>query len=112
MNVAWLLLGTDVDVNHALPANGRTALHLAAAGGHDDVVAMLLLDGADADLADAQGFTPRQLAEAGGHAAPRPDCNMVEAEKRRRAERPGLTTRIFLRSSRRPAMATWGTSNA
>ena len=88
MNVAWLLLSTDVEVNHALPANGRTALHLAAAGGHADVIAMLLLDGADVDLADAEGFTPLQLAEAGGHAGAVTRLKMVEAERSREAPNP------------------------
>ena len=87
MNVAWLLLGTDVDLHHVLPGSGRTALHLAAAAGHADVIAMLLLDHADDDLADAEGFTPLQLAEAGGHASAATRLNMVEAEKdRKRAQ--------------------------
>ena len=93
MNVAWLLLSTDVDVNHALPGSGRTALHLAAAGGHADVIAMLLLDGADADLADVEGFTPLQLAEAGGHAGAATRLNMVEAERSR--ERPNPDDAYF-----------------
>ncbi|MCY4022476.1 MAG: ankyrin repeat domain-containing protein [Anaerolineaceae bacterium] len=93
INVAWLLLSTDVDVNHALPDSGRNALHLAAAAGHADVIAMLLLDGADADLADAEGLTPLQLAEAGGHAGAVTRLNMVEAERNR--ERPNPDDALF-----------------
>ena len=83
MNVAWLLLSTQVDLDHVLPESGRSALHLAAAAGHADVIAMLLLDDADAGLADAQGFTPLQLAEAGGHASAATRLRMVEAESDR-----------------------------
>ena len=86
MNLAWLLLSTKVDVHHVLPGSGRNALHLAAAAGHADVIAMLLLADADADLADAEGFTPLQLAEAGGHVSAATRLNMVPAEKSRRRE--------------------------
>ena len=95
INVAWLLLSTDVDVNHALPGSGRSALHLAAAAGHADAVAMLLLDGADADLTDAEGFTPLQLAGAGGHASAATRLNLVEAEKTRKRERPKADDGLF-----------------
>ena len=47
---------------------------------------MLLLADADADLADAEGFTPLQLAEAGGHVSAATRLNMVPAEKSRRRE--------------------------
>ncbi|MCY4022483.1 MAG: ankyrin repeat domain-containing protein [Anaerolineaceae bacterium] len=90
MNVAWLLLSTDVDVHHALPDSGRTALHLAAARGHADVIAMLLLGDADhrrnpqpvdAGARDAEGFTPLQLATAAGHARAATRLNMMETDK-------------------------------
>ncbi|MCY3945087.1 MAG: ankyrin repeat domain-containing protein [Anaerolineaceae bacterium] len=90
MNVAWLLLSTDVDVNHALPDSGRMALHLAAARGHADVIAMLLLGDADrrrrpqpvdAGARDAEGFTPLQLATAAGHARAATRLNMMETDK-------------------------------
>ncbi len=84
MNVAWLLLSTDVDVHHALPDSGRNALHLAAADGYADVIAMLLTGDVDADVEDAEGYTALQLAEAGGHASAVTQLNMVEDEKRRR----------------------------
>lgn len=36
---------------------GETALHLAAAGGHHEVVKFLLNEGADADIQDDVSFT-------------------------------------------------------
>ena len=54
-------------IHHSLPNSGRTALHLAAAAGHDDVIAMLQLGKADPQARDAGGFTPLQLAEAAEH---------------------------------------------
>ena len=90
MNVAWLLLSTDVDVHHSLPDSGRNALHLAAAAGHEDVIAMLLLGDAgrrrrsklaDASAQDADGFTPLQLATSAGHVRAATYLNMEESEK-------------------------------
>lgn len=46
---------------------GRTALHLAAAGGHADVVAALLLAGCDVNITDGAGCTALQHAAADGH---------------------------------------------
>ena len=65
--LAWLLLGSDADIHHALPANRRNALHLAASAGHDVVVAQLLVRGLDTGDRDANGRTALQLAEAAGH---------------------------------------------
>ena len=64
--VAWLLLGSDADVHHTLLNNGRNALHLASAAGHDDVVAQLLLTDLDIGAKDADGQTALQLAKAVG----------------------------------------------
>ena len=103
MNVAWLLLSTDVDVNHALPASGRSALHLAAARDHADVIAMLLLGDADprrnpqavdAGARDAEGFTPLQLATVAGHARAATRLNMMETDKLRPLSRYHLGTEV------------------
>ena len=83
MNVAWLLLSTEVDVHHSLPDSGRNALHLAAAAGHADVIAMLLLSDADASVPDVDGFTPLQLATSAGHVKAATWLNMVATEKLR-----------------------------
>eukprot|EP00730_Choanoeca_flexa_P015605 TRINITY_DN7199_c0_g1_i2.p1 TRINITY_DN7199_c0_g1~~TRINITY_DN7199_c0_g1_i2.p1 ORF type:complete len:481 (+),score=110.18 TRINITY_DN7199_c0_g1_i2:50-1492(+) len=51
----------DVDVNE-VDHDGRTALHLALAEGHADVAEYLLSQGADADVKDKTGSTPRSEA--------------------------------------------------
>lgn len=51
--------GVGVDVRGA---EYRTPLHLAAATGHAEAAALLLLRGADVGARDARGFTPRRLA--------------------------------------------------
>ncbi|MCY3945094.1 MAG: ankyrin repeat domain-containing protein [Anaerolineaceae bacterium] len=71
---------TPVDIHHSRPDSGRNALHLAAAAGHADVVAMLLLGDADSDAQDAQGLTARQLAMAAGHDQVVTYLNMAETE--------------------------------
>lgn len=47
--------------------DGSTALHRAVCEGNVAVVEFLILHGADADKADAQGWTPRGLADQQGH---------------------------------------------
>jgi ankyrin repeat protein len=49
--------GADVNVR-SQRGGGKTALHLAAAGGYLDVVALLLKAGADMNAADNYGHTP------------------------------------------------------
>ncbi|MEM7244963.1 MAG: ankyrin repeat domain-containing protein [Acidobacteriota bacterium] len=61
-----LMLQLGADVNAPDPSDGRTALHRAAAVGYPEVVEQLLAAGADASIADGEGATARQLAEAGG----------------------------------------------
>lgn len=70
LDVAELLLarGAEIEMQHYL---GTTALHLAAAHGQPDMVALLLERGADPHRRgrkfDRQGQTPRDLALAEGH---------------------------------------------
>ena len=60
--VAWLLLNANVDIDHQAGAQQRSALQLAAAAGHDDVIALLLLMDVDVNAVDASGQTALQLA--------------------------------------------------
>lgn len=70
LDVAELLLarGADIEMQHHL---GTTALHLAAAHGQPDMVALLLEHGADPRRRgrkfERQAQTPRDLALAEGH---------------------------------------------
>jgi hypothetical protein len=64
-HVAWLLeRGADPN---ARDRRGFTALHRAAERGHREVVDLLLAKGADPRV-EAEGHTPRSLAEGRGHA--------------------------------------------
>eukprot|EP00911_Craspedida_sp_UC1_P000841 UC1_evm4s642 len=56
-----LLEQGQVDAN-AHDYDGRTPLHLAVCEGHEDVVKMLLANGADPDVQDRFGSTPRSDA--------------------------------------------------
>ncbi|CAI7799240.1 unnamed protein product, partial [Closterium sp. NIES-54] len=47
--------------------DGRTPLHLAAAGGHNDLVRLLLLEGAQVSAVDNFGTTPLLEALRAGH---------------------------------------------
>jgi ankyrin repeat protein len=42
-------------------------MHAAAAGGHKDIVELLLTKGADINIKDRQGQTPLQIAQEKGH---------------------------------------------
>jgi ankyrin repeat protein len=55
--------GAKIDV---AGTNGKTALHYAAAAGHNRVVRLLLDRGVDTSLADNDGFTALDLARASG----------------------------------------------
>lgn len=48
-------------------SDGTTALHVAVSGGDAKIAEFLLDQGADVDTADANGWTPRSLAEQQGH---------------------------------------------
>lgn len=59
LEVCELLLDTGkVDIEEADDQDGATALKIAANGGHEDLVELLLTRGAKADVKDKDGFTP------------------------------------------------------
>jgi ankyrin repeat protein len=67
LEIARVLIAAGADVNRAgnFPAPGNTALHLAAYIDHGDsqMVDLLLKAGARADVRDASGLTPLDVAE-------------------------------------------------
>lgn len=63
-----LLAASDVDID-ALDENAATALHHAATEGHYEVVRILIAHGANADLSDRFGLTPKERAETQKHDA-------------------------------------------
>lgn len=60
----WL----QVDLNWQTESNHDTALTLACAGGHEELVGLLLSRGAHLEHRDKKGFTPLMLAATAGHA--------------------------------------------
>ncbi|XP_036070360.1 ankycorbin [Oryzias melastigma] len=50
-----------------LDNEGKSALHVAAAGGHTDCLAAILAHGADLSVSDASGFTALHLAAKNNH---------------------------------------------
>jgi uncharacterized protein len=64
VNVARVLIDAGADVNKPCE-HGRTALHMAAAWGHADVVQMLLENGADPTIVDEEGMAPPNVARLG-----------------------------------------------
>ncbi len=59
--MSWFLLMNASDPN-ARRRDGKSALHLAAARGYDDLAEMLIHRGAKADVQDAAGKTPLDVA--------------------------------------------------
>ncbi|CAN7989928.1 unnamed protein product [Ixodes pacificus] len=57
-----------VDLNWQTESNHDTALTLACAGGHEELVGLLLSRGAHLEHRDKKGFTPLMLAATAGHA--------------------------------------------
>jgi hypothetical protein len=56
------LVSEDATSVNAVDADSRTPLHWAASGGHLDVVAYLLANGAEVDKTDDNGWTPLHIA--------------------------------------------------
>ena len=56
-----------IEINAHRPADGQTALHLAAARGDSTLVSLLLERGADATLADTAGKFAADVAKEAGH---------------------------------------------
>jgi len=61
------LVSEDATSVNAVDADSRTPLHWAASGGHLDVVAYLLANGAQVDKTDDNGWTPLHIAVSSGH---------------------------------------------
>ncbi|KRT80913.1 Ankyrin repeat-containing protein, partial [Oryctes borbonicus] len=59
--------GYGMDVDSETESNHDTALTLACAGGHEELVELLLQRGADIEHRDKKGFTPLILAATAGH---------------------------------------------
>ncbi|XP_041363273.1 ankyrin repeat and KH domain-containing protein 1-like [Gigantopelta aegis] len=60
-------LYSSVDVDAETESNHDTALTLACAGGHTELVSLLLSKGSDIEHRDKKGFTPLILAATAGH---------------------------------------------
>ncbi|XP_059621039.1 ankyrin repeat and KH domain-containing protein mask isoform X3 [Phlebotomus argentipes] len=56
-----------IDVDSETDSNHDTALTLACAGGHEDLVELLISRGANIEHRDKKGFTPLILAATAGH---------------------------------------------
>jgi ankyrin repeat protein len=64
VDVARLLLDAGAEVNRQCE-HGRTALHMAAAWGHSDLVKYLIENGADPTIRDEENMTPAMVARHG-----------------------------------------------
>lgn len=65
--VSYRLLSNLITDIECKVEDGRTALHMAAENGHENMVQHLLTQGADADVNSADGRTPLQLALESGN---------------------------------------------
>ncbi|KAH8977483.1 prosome, macropain 26S subunit, non-ATPase, 10, isoform CRA_c [Lactarius hatsudake] len=61
------LVSEDATSVNAVDTDSRTPLHWAASGGHLDVVAYLLANGAGVDKTDDSGWTALHIAASSGH---------------------------------------------
>jgi ankyrin repeat protein len=62
-------LAIDAGAPETVDRNGHTFLHLAARGGHVNMVERLLRDGADPNVLDAAGIPPLDVALSAGAAS-------------------------------------------
>jgi ankyrin repeat protein len=74
LEVARLLIEAGADLNRRCE-HGRTALHIAAAWGHVDVVQLLLEHGADPEILDDEGLTAAMMAARSKRV---PDTNLKQ----------------------------------
>ena len=61
LEVTRLLIHAGANINRQCE-HGRTALHMAAAWGHLDLVQLLIENGADASIRDDERMTPAMIA--------------------------------------------------
>ncbi|XP_068024179.1 ankyrin repeat and KH domain-containing protein 1 isoform X6 [Melanerpes formicivorus] len=64
---AMLPMYPSVDIDAHTESNHDTALTLACAGGHEELVSVLIARGANIEHRDKKGFTPLILAATAGH---------------------------------------------
>ena len=67
VEVTKALLDARADPGASLPGTKAGAIHLAASGGHTEVLALLLEAGVALESEDSQGHTPLMLAAVPGH---------------------------------------------
>ena len=63
LEIARILVAAGADVNRKCE-HGRTALHMAAAWGHLDIVRHLVESGANPEIRNDEGQTPKVMAES------------------------------------------------
>lgn len=68
MSVALLLVNSGADISAADTVGLNTPLHLAALGGHAEMVNLLLEAGSPVDPKDGRGRSPLHNAAIEGHA--------------------------------------------
>jgi ankyrin repeat protein len=74
LEVARRLIHAGAKINRQCE-HGRTALHMAAAWGHLDLVQLLVHNGADPKLCDDEGLTPLMIASCSKRV---PDANLKQ----------------------------------
>lgn len=79
------LIGSDV---HAKTANGRTALHIAAAQGMNSAVEVLLHNGATIDDPDTENKSPLVLAGLWGHKSCERQIFLFQWQQRAAKQKP------------------------
>lgn len=72
LEIARLLISAGAEINRK-GEHGRTALQMAAACGHLDIVQFLIANGANPGIRDDEGMTPAMIAS---HSKRVPDANL------------------------------------